>query len=94
MEIKEVRDELKEAYRRQNKVYNDWEKKLVGPVPEFLHTPELLNSELIHSVVKSVDYLLAQAEQEEKTKVALATKMRELATKLDELDEKLNLGGG
>jgi len=69
MTIKEVHDRLKKAYRQQNKAYNEWEKKVVGPVPEFLHTPELLNSELIHSIVESVDWLLKEREKEEKAKV-------------------------
>jgi len=102
VKIKEVRNRLKKAYREQNKVYNQWKDKLVGPVPEFLHTPELLNSELIHSIVESVDYLLAQAERDEKTKAKQAEPFRAsiggmAATDVTEasvtLPEK-DLGGG
>jgi len=72
MTTKEIRSELKKAYREQNKTYNKWKKKLVGTVPEVMRSPELLNSELIHKLVESVDWLLAQAERDEKRKTALA----------------------
>jgi len=86
---KEVRDTLKEAYRRQNKAYNRWKKKLVGTVPEVMRSPELLNSELIHRLVEAVDWLLAQRERDEKTRTLLANQMVAVAEKLDAFEQKL-----
>jgi len=86
---KEVRGNLKKAYRRQNEAYAQWKKKLVGTVPEVLRSPELLNSELVHSLVESVDWLLAQRERDEKTRTLLANQMVAVAEKLDAFEQKL-----
>jgi len=90
MTSKGVHDELKEAYREQNKAYNQWKKKLVGTVPEVLHSPELLNSDLIHCLVKAVDQLLAQRERDEGRMMELEARI----ANLEVVEEERNLGGG
>ena len=87
MDTKEVRKTLGKAYRDQNMKYRKWKENLVGNVPDFLQSPEPLNSDIIHKLVESVDWLLKEKEKEEKTKTVMLEK-------LEALEKKYNLRGG